>query len=119
MTGDQVLRISVLEGAFALVRHTAAYPTIGVAEAVQQLRSGPSNLAALDYDRAQVTLGQFGRALFVSEGDRQADLRRVIHEIAVMTRPLWALAAAYGRSRSREAMPEDAAQCLQYAGLFD
>src|SRR5216684_1230937 len=111
-TADQLLRISVLEGAFTLVRHAAAYPTISMAEAVRQLRSGPSNLAALDYDRAQVTLDRFGRTLFVSEGDRRADLRRVIHEIAVVSRPLWALAAAFGRARSREAMPEDAAQCL-------
>jgi len=119
MTADQLLRISVLDGAFALVRHAAAYPTITIPEAVQQLRSGPSNVAALDYDRAQVTLDRFGRTLFVSGGYRQADLRRVIHEIAVVTRPLWALAAPFGRSRSREAMPEDAAQCLEYAGLFD
>src|SRR5438309_1532750 len=119
MTADQLLRISVLDGAFALVRHTAAYPAVTVPEAVQRVRSRPSNVAALDYDRAQVTLDRFGRTLFASGGDRQADLRRVIHEIAVVTRPLWALAAPFGRSRSREAMPEDTAQCLEYAGLFD
>src|SRR6266566_9180423 len=106
MIADQLLRISVLDGAFALVRHTTSYASISVPEAVQQLRSGPTNVAALDYDRAQVTLEQFGRTLFVSGGDRQADLRRVIHEIAVATSPLWARAAPFGRSRSREAMPE-------------
>ncbi len=119
MTADQFFRISVLDGAFALVRHTSTYPALSLLEASKQLRTGPSHVASLDYERAQVALERFGRALFDASQDRQGDLRRVIYEIAVASRPFWALGAPFGRERSRQAMTEDTVQCFEYAGLLD
>jgi hypothetical protein len=116
---DDVIRMSVLEGAFVLAQHLAIHPEIDPEDAVKQLANGPLSSASYDFYSAAAILKEFGTSPFRRNVAGDFDLKASLFTILVARRPFWARASIFGRKRVRQLLNENEEQCLAAAGLLE
>jgi len=119
VTHENRVRISLLDAGRMILKHLAIFPETRPAEAARQLSFGPSFLANYDFEAALPLVTNPQERIFCLLGNRSAELRHAIFEIARIDKPFWARAATYGRQRALRLTNEDQAQCLKDAGLAD
>lgn len=115
---DAYFRMSVIDGALAIRAHQRSYPDCTTEVAVRQLRSGPAGYASLDYTRAVHLGSEAGWDAIVIDGDRRAQLRATLLQLALRLRPFWARTAHLGRRRVLSIVGDDQLQCLETAGVL-
>ncbi len=113
-----VFRISVIDGALCICAHRQRYGDIPVDRIVQQLRSGPSDVAGYDYDAAVKLGSDVGWDAFCLEGSREHRFRETLRELLRRIRPAWARACHLGRLRMVSSLSVDQIQCFEVAGLL-
>lgn len=119
MKYENRVRISVLDAGRALLNHLTVFPETRFPDAARQLIFGPGYLASYDFETALPMVMNTEEQIFRLLGNRSAELRHAIFEIAKIDRPFWARAAIYGRQKALNFVNNDQAQCLKDAGLID
>lgn len=115
---DAYFRMSVIDGALAIRTHKRSYPDCTTEIAVRQLQNGPAGYASLDYTRAVQLGSEAGWDAIVIDGDRRAQLRASLLQLALRLRPFWARTAHFGRRRVLSIVGDDQLQCLETAGVL-
>jgi hypothetical protein len=119
LKSEALFSISVIDGALNLVQHLNMYSNSTLEEASVLLRRGPASSANCDYRRASSAIKRYGLETFTPLPNRQATIRSIVQRLTMLARPMWAVAAPFGRERCKAVMPDDAQQLLSYAGLFE
>jgi hypothetical protein len=116
---DHFFRISVIDGALAIVRYSQQRLGTDIDDAVRYFRLGPSHHASLDYNSAIELAATVGWDAFIPDGDRRTELAASLFRLAVRGRPLWAQVSPQGRRSVVRVANVDQLQCLRFAGLLD
>lgn len=119
MRHENRIRISVLDAGRVILQHLAEYPGIELVDAARQLELGPTYLGNYDFETALTILAGAEQPVFRLLGERKAELRHAIFEMAKIDKPYWARTAVYGRQRALRLINDDQAQCLRDAGLIE
>lgn len=113
-----LMRVAALEATYELVGHLARYSELTPAEAIEQLKNGPSDLARLDYAGALQLIELCGGPMFAPSNRTPEGHRAIITQLVATETPGWRLAAARGKKWCRDAMDMKTDQAIAWAGLW-
>ena len=119
MAHRNIIKISVLEGAFVIREHLHRFPSLTIDDAIRQLRSGPAHSSSYDFQSAASLLNELGHAAFPLATPGTYDFRTALFAAALHSRPIWAVASLYGRKRVLQLANSNDRQCLDAARLLD
>lgn len=101
----------------AVARTVAAGRSIDAA--IQHVRQGPADLAALDYDAAIRLASAHTWELFSAHPDDSVAVRATLSALMRATDPDWSRDADRGRARALDGLDDDSRQCFRLGDLLE